>query len=107
MAGHNYHGQVERSIREIKKLFTTVYRGIKLDILGFETAFAWTSNELNNLPMCLGSRYKNMDNLDLITPNRLIQGRANKRAMSGPCSIENPTKMLEKMDDVFDARWRV
>ena len=107
VGGHNYHGQVERSVREIKKLFTTVYRGIKLDILGFETAFAWTSNELNNLPMCLGSRYKNMDNLDLITPNRLIQGRANKRAMSGPCSIENPTKMLEKMDDVFDAWWRV
>ena len=107
VGGHNYHCQVERSIREIKKLFTTVYRGIKLDILGFETAFAWTSNELNNLPMCLGSRYKNMDNLDLITPNRLIQGRANKRAMSGPCSIENPTKMLEKMDDVFDAWWRV
>ena len=48
-----------------------------------------------------------MDNLDLITPNRLIQGRANKRAMSGPCSIENPTKIIEKMDDVFDAWWRV
>ena len=45
--------------------------------------------------------------VERITPNRLIQGRANKRAMSGPCSIENPTKMLEKMDDVFDAWWRV
>ena len=73
--GHNYHGQVERSIREIKKLFFSVYRGIKLDVLGFETAFAWVSNELNNLPICLGSRYKGIDNLDLITPNRLIQGR--------------------------------
>ena len=41
VGGHNYHGQVERSIREIKKLFQTVYRNIKLDVLGFETAFSW------------------------------------------------------------------
>ena len=107
VGGHNYHGQVERSIREIKKLFTSVYRGVKLDILGYETAFAWVSNELNNLPICLGTRYKNMDNLDLITPNRLIQGRSNRRAMSGPCSIEKPSQMLEKMDDIFEAWWRV
>ena len=107
VGGHNYHGQVERSIQEVKKLFIAVYRGVKLDVLGFETAFAWVSNELNNLPICLGSRYKNMDNLDLITPNRLIQGRANRRAMSGPCSIEKPSQMLEKMDDIFEAWWRV
>jgi hypothetical protein len=25
---HNYHGQVKRSIREIKKLFNTVYKGV-------------------------------------------------------------------------------
>ena len=107
VGGHNYHGQVERSIREIKKLFVSVYRGVKLDILGFETAFAWVSNELNNLPICLGTRYKDLDNLDLITPNRLIQGRSNRRAMSGPCSIESPSKMLEKMEDVFQAWWKV
>ena len=107
VGGHNYHGQVERSIREIKKLFTSVYRGVKLDILGYETAFAWVSNELNNLPICLGSRYKNLDNLDLITPNRLIQGRSNRRAMSGPCTIEAPSRMLEKMDDIFEAWWKV
>ena len=106
VGGHNFHGQVERSIREIKKLFATVYKGVKLDILSFETAFAWVSNELNNLPTCLGSRYRNLDNLDLITPNRLIQGRSNKRAMSGPCTIDRPSKMLEKMDDIFEAWWQ-
>ena len=56
MGGHNYHGQVERSIREVKKLFDTVYRGVKMDIMGYETCFAWISNELNNLPLCLGSK---------------------------------------------------
>jgi hypothetical protein len=106
VGGHNYHGQVERSIREIKKLFDTVYKGVKLDLLGFETAFAFLSNELNNLPLCLGNKYRDLDNLDLITPNRLIQGRANKRAMSGPCTVDKPSKMLEKMHQVFEAWWQ-
>jgi len=74
--------------------------------LGFETAFAWISNELNNLPLCLGSKYRDLDSLDLITPNRLIHGRANKRAMSGPCTVDKPSKMLEKMGEVFEAWWR-
>jgi hypothetical protein len=60
MCGHNYHGQVERSIREVKKLFDTVYCGVKLDIMGNETCFAWISNELNNLPLCLGSKYRDL-----------------------------------------------
>lgn len=106
VGGHNFHGQVERSIREVKKLFYTVYNNIKLDVLGFETAFAWVSNELNNLPICLGSRYKDLDSLDLITPNRLIHGRSNRRAMSGPCTIEKPSKMLERMEDIFSAWWQ-
>jgi hypothetical protein len=106
VGGHNYHGQVERSIKEVKKLFNTVYKGKKLDIMGYETAFAWISNELNNLPLCLGSKYKDLDSLDLITPNRLIHGRANKRAMCGPCTIAKPSKILEKMGDIFESWWR-
>ena len=106
VGGHNYHGQVERSIKEVKKLFHTVYKGVKLDIMGYETAFAWISNELNNLPLCLGSKYRDLDSLDLITPNRLIHGRANKRAMCGPCTIAPPSKILEKMGDIFESWWR-
>jgi hypothetical protein len=51
---HNYHRQVERSIREVKKLFDTVYCSVKVDIMGYETCYAW---QLNNLPLCLGSKY--------------------------------------------------
>jgi hypothetical protein len=93
VGGHNYHGQVECSIREVKKLFDTVYRGVKMDFMGYETCFAWISNELNNLPLCLGSKYRD---LDLLTHNRLIHGRANRRAMVGPCTIESPSRTLQK-----------
>ncbi len=94
LGGHNYHGQVECSIREVKKLFDTVNRCVKMDIMGYQTFFAWISNELNNLPLCLGSKYRDLGSLHLLTSNRLIHGRANKRAMVGPCTIENPTRTL-------------
>ena len=106
VGGHNFHGMVERSVREVKKLFNTVYAGIKLDLLGYETAFGWISNELNNLPLCLGTRYRDLDHLDLLTPNRLIHGRANRRALSGCCMVDKPSVMLARMEDVFQAWWR-
>jgi len=58
------------------------------------------------MPLCLGTRYRNLDHLDLLTPNRLIHGRANKRALSGCCMIDKPSAMLEKMHEVFEAWWQ-
>jgi hypothetical protein len=76
-----------------------------MDIMGYEACFAWISNELNNLPLCLGSKYQDLGSLDLLTPNRLIHGRANRRAMVGLCTIESPSRTLEKIEDVFQAWW--
>ena len=44
--------------------------------------------------------------MDLITPKRLIHGRANKRALSGCCTVERPSRMLDKMNEVFEAWWK-
>ena len=106
VGGHNVHGAVERSIRELKKIFVCVFGGIKLDILGYESAFAWISNEINNLPICLGSKYKDLDHQDLITPNRILLGRNNDRSLSGFCRLDKPSRLLEQMESVFDAWWR-
>ena len=76
-----------------------------MDIMGYKTCFAWISNELNNLPLCLGSKYRDLWSLELLTPNWLIHVRANRRAMVGPCTIKNPTCTLEKMEDIFQAWW--
>ena len=106
VGGHNAHGMVERSIKEIRKVFNTVYGNLKLSLLGYETAFAWTSNELNNLPLCLGSQYVDIDHLDLITPSRLIHGRNNTRAPSGLTVVNAPSKLLQQQQDVFDSWWQ-
>ena len=78
-----------------------------MDILSLETAFAWVSNELNNFPICLGSKYKDLDHLDLITPSRLILGRNNRRAPIGFVEMAGPSRLLEQMRKTKEAWWKV
>lgn len=107
VGGHNAHGVVERSIREVRKLFNLLYGGLRLDIMTYETAFLAISNELNNLPICLGSRTSNLEHSDLITPSRLILGRNNRRALGGFARIDGPSRLMEQMETVFKAWWEV
>lgn len=83
----------------------TMFNGLKLDSLGYESAFAWISNEMNNLPICLGSRYKDLSHLDLISPNRLLLGRNNRRSPVGCTLAPIPDKLMKQMKSVYDAWW--
>jgi len=107
VGGHNVHGIVERSIQNVNDLFKKVYKGIKLDVLAYETCFAWISSQLNNIPICLGSKTDNLDNLDLITPSRLLLGRASTRAIGGHARIAPPTRLVKQMDSVYESWWKV
>ena len=107
MGAHNAQGVVERSIREIRKLFNLTYSGLRLDILSYETAFAWIANELNSLPICLGSRYQGLEHTDLITPSRLLLGRNNRRSPTGYARISPPSRLLDQLDSVYKAWWNV
>ena len=104
---HNAQGVAERGIQEVKKLLKKVFSGIKVDLLSFETNLAWIANELNNLPICLGSRTENLDHLDLITPNRLILGRNNRRAMTGYARISTPSRLMDQMDKIYRSWWKI
>ena len=93
--------------RKSKKLFDLTFSGLKLDILSYETNFQWISNELNNLPICTSGRYKNLEKIQLITPNRLLLGRNNRRAASGPVRMEPPTRLLKQNELVYESWWKV
>ena len=103
--GSNYQGVVERSIRSIKEILNVAFRGRKFSPLEFETALSYCCNDLNSMPLCLGSRYKNVDELDLITPSRLLLGRNNGRAPGGQLTVERPGKTLESMEDLEKSWW--
>jgi hypothetical protein len=104
---HHYQGSVERSIGEIKRLFHITFDGLKLDILNYESAFAYVSSELNNMPLCLAGRAESLDSIDLITPARLMHGRASNRILMTPCTISKPTRMLKQLEAVYNGWWKV
>ena len=104
---HAATGMAERAIREVRKLFTKLYSGIKLDILQYETAFSYICSELNNMPLFLQNGTHEFDNIDLLTPNRLILGRNNKRAPIGHATMEKPGRLLKQMEKVKQAWWDI
>ena len=101
---HMAIGLAERSIRSVKDLFDKTFFKMKLSVLGYETSFVWIANELNNLPLCLGSNTKDLEALDLLTPNRLLLGRNNDRALLGRPQILPLTK-LERLQREVEERW--
>ena len=103
VGAHNFSGQVERSIKSIKILFDTVFGGLKLTQLGYQTSFAWIAAELNNIPICLGSSYENFDRMDLLTPNRLIHGSNIDRTPSGPATLAAPSRTHQQQVKVQQA----
>ena len=107
VGAHNVQGVVERSIRSIRDLLNKVYKGIKMDVMAYETGFAWIAASLNNLPICLGSRTQDLDNLDLLTPSRLILGRSSARSIGGHARIVPPSRLVVMMDEIYRSWWTV
>ena len=107
VGGHNQQGCVERSVKSVKNLMQKVYKGIRMDIMSYETCFAWISSSLNNLPIAIGSKTTDLCHVDLITPSRLLLGRSSDRASGGYARITPPSKLVEAMDQVYKSWWTV
>ena len=56
----------------------------RLSILQWETLGQEVANGVYNLPLGLGNKVECLENLDILTPNRLLLGRNNDRCPSGP-----------------------
>ena len=59
----------------------------RLSVIQWETLMQQISNSLNNHPIGLKNRTEDLENVDLITPNRLILGRNNERCPNAPLTI--------------------
>ena len=104
---HYFHGAVERSIKEIKRIFDAMFKGLKLHLLAYETAFSFCCNSLNNLPISLGSRTDNLGHKDIITPNRLIMGRNNKRSPHSLTQVPSNSRLAEQLEEVERSWWKL
>ena len=73
VGGHSMNGQVERKIREISYSIEKNAHNERLSLMHWETLVAFIANNINNLPIGIGSKV-DVENRDLITPNRLLLG---------------------------------
>ena len=104
---HYMHGAVERSIKEIKRILDNTFKGLKLHLLAFETALAFCCNQLNNLPICLGSHTDHLGHRDVLTPNRLILGRNNKRSPNSVTQVPSNSRLADQLEAIEKSWWKV
>ena len=70
----------------------------------WETLASSIANSINNMPLVIGNSTSDLENLDIITPNRLKLGRNNDRSPTEPVTIEsNPKKILEANQKIFQS----
>ena len=62
------------------------------------------SNSINNLPIGLKNKAESLENLNIITPNRLILGRNNGRCPNAPLRISGDHKgVIDSNANIFKA----
>ena len=95
---HSHQGRVERKILHIKDLLDRISeKSFLQSFLGWETTMCKVSNLINSLPICRpsGRSVSNFD-FDVLTPNRMLMGFNNTRALSGPFVLDAPLSSLLK-----------
>ena len=106
VGGHNYNGRAERKIRSVQEVMNKTVHQAKMSIIEWETFCAEVSNSINNLPMAIGNEVDELENLDLLTPNRLRLGRNNQRSPVGPLEVTDKLeRMMQLKLDVFQSWW--
>ena len=108
VGAHYMHGKVERKIRHIRESFSKFkVDNTKLSIIQWETLGAQVANAINNLPIATRYVTRNVENIDLLTPNRLLLARNNDRCPAGPVQVsEDISKILEQHNDLYEAWFR-
>ena len=102
VGGHNFNGEVEHKICQIKKSLEKSVSNQRLSVLQWETVAAEISNTINDLPLALGNLASDFENMDLITPNRLRLGRNNDQSPVSPMKVTgNYQKMLEENKKIY------
>ena len=104
---HYMHGKVERKIRHVKETFSKHLQNHRLSLIQWETLGYQVANTINNLPIASGRAARDLEHLDLITPNRLLLGRNNSRSPVGEITVtEDVGKIISQNNSIFQAWFR-
>ena len=106
VGGHNYNGKAERKIRTIQEVINKTIHKEQLPVLEWETLCSEIANTVNNMPVAIGNETDELENVDLITPNRLRLGRNNNRSPVGTLEVTGKLERLLRLkNDVFESWW--
>ena len=107
VGAHYMHGKVERKIKHIKESISKHMQNERLSIIQWETLGDQVANSINNLPISIGNVTQDLENIDLLTPNRLLLARNNERCPVGTVEVTGDlAKMVQSNKKVFDAWFR-
>ena len=99
---HYMHGKVERKIRHVQESFMKVTENKRLLIIHWENLGDQVANSVNNQPIAIGNVVQEVENLDILTPNRLLLARNNNRSPAGQLSVSNdPERIIKANNDIF------
>ena len=95
---------MERKIQEVRKSIEKELGKKRLSLIQWETLGQQISNSINNLPIGLGNKCEALENLDLLTPNRLLLGRNNCRNPTVPLELSGDLKkIVESNARIFES----
>ena len=104
VGAHYVHGNVERKIQTIKVSIEKELCNRRLSVIQWETLGQQIANSINNLPIGIGNKTANLENLDILTPNRLLLGRNNSRGPTAPLVLtQDVKKIVQTNRDIFNA----
>ena len=102
---------VERKIKHIQDSIAKRCEKQRLSLIYWEPLGDQIANSINNLPLAVGNKVSELENVCLLTPNRLTLGRNNSRSPSGPLvTTNNPSEIMRANLDIFTVWfecWRV
>ena len=94
VGAHYMHGKVERKVRHAKESFTKAPQNHRLSIIQWETMGDQIANSINNMPIAIGNIVQDLENLDILTPNRLLLARNDSRCRAGVISVSDDPKQI-------------
>ena len=99
------HGKVERKIRSVKESFSKHLQNERFPVIEWETLGETVANSINNLPIAVSNETRDLENIDLLTPNRLMLGRNNNRCPVGPVQVtEDIGKIIQRNEKIFKTK---
>ena len=103
VGAHYMNGKVERKIRHVQESFMKTIDRSRLSMIQWETLGHQVANSVNNLPIAMGNIVEDVENLDILNPNRLMLGRNNDRSPIGSLTVTNdPKRIIKANNDIFN-----